>query len=201
MPVQNVLEFKITLRDIEPAIWRRVHVSDRSTMFDLHVAIQSAMGWKDHHLHVFRFPSLDRRSVEIGLPDLLREPGDWPRIPGWSVDAETAFTDFGSSAQYEYDFGDGWIHDVVLQKVIPREHGIKLPRCIDGARACPPEDCGGPPGYQLLLEILADARHAQHQEMILWLGRPFDPEAFAPENVRFMNAQRRLEHWRGLEGR
>ena len=164
-------------------------------MFDLHVAIQSAMGWKDRHLHVFRFLSVAGRSVEVGLRDEFRQPGDWPRIPGWTMDAETTFHDFGPSATYEYDFGDGWVHDIVLEEILPRERGVRLPRCIDGARACPPEDCGGPSGYELLLEILADAHHEQHQEMILWLSRPFDPEAFDPAKARFMNPQRRLEHW------
>jgi hypothetical protein len=200
MAPSNALQFKITLRDVDPPIWRRIVVSDRSSLFDLHVAIQSAMGWKDRHLHMFRFGSAPGRIVEVGIEVDLEVRGRLACIPSWSVDAGTIFGEVGTTAEYEYDFGDRWVHDVTLEAIVPREPKAKYPRCLDGARACPPENCGGPPGYEHLLRVLADPRDPEHQDMILWLGRPFDAEAFDPHAVRFSNPQRRLERWARLHG-
>lgn len=198
MPPSKIYQFKITLRDVKPPVWRRIQVSDRASLFDLHVAIQSAMGWKDRHLHMFRFGAPPGKVVEVGIPLDPLVPGRMISIPSWDVDAGGIFGEPGTTAEYEYDFGDGWLHDVTLEKILPREAKTKYPRCLDGARACPPEDCGGPPGYELLLQILEDARHPQHQEMILWLGSPFDAAVFDPHSVRFSNPRSRLEHWARL---
>ena len=191
MPPLKAYQFKITLLDIDPPIWRRIQVSDRYTLFDLHVAIQSAMGWNDRHLHMFRFDSIGGRIIEVGIPDEFSPS----RIPGWAVDASTFFREPGDRAKYEYDFGDGWVHEVVLEEIVPREPKTKYPRCIAGARACPPEDCGGVPGYENLLRVLADVHDPEHQDMILWLARPFDPDAFDPAAVRFGNPNLRLKRW------
>lgn len=192
MPTSNVYRFRITLRHIDPPIWRCIEVLDRVTLFDLHVAIQSAMGWRDSHLHVFRFRSIGDRIVEAGIPDEFTEKS---RIPGWAIEASTMFHGPGAQAEYEYDFGDGWVHDVVLEAIAPREPKTKYPRCLGGARACPPEDCGGPSGYENLLLVLGDAHDPEHQEMILWLGRRFAPEAFDPAAVRFSDPRARLKRW------
>jgi hypothetical protein len=192
MPPPNAYQFKVALRDIHPPIWRRIQVPGNYSLFDLHVAVQSAMGWSDRHLHVFRFESIGERVVEVGIPDEFTPS----RIPGWSVEARTFFREPGARASYEYDFGDGWVHEVLLEEIIPREPKTKYPRCIDGARACPPEDRGGLPGYEELLRILVDARDPEHQETILWLGRPFDPEVFDPASIRFANPKQRLKRWR-----
>src|SRR5262249_38134478 len=84
---------------------------------------------------------------------------------------------------YEYDFGDGWRHEVRLEKALEPEPKVKYPRCIDGARACPPEDCVGPWGYADLLEALADPRHPEHRDMREWVGGRFDPEKFSADKV------------------
>jgi hypothetical protein len=86
----------------------------------------------------------------------------------------------GSSFNYMYDFGDGWEHRVVVEKLLPASDDRLVPSCIGGRRACPPEDCGGPWGYKNLLAILADPRHRAYHETVDWIGRPFDPEAFDP---------------------
>ena len=188
----SIYQFKITLAYIEPLIWRRIQVPDRYTMFDLHVAIQSSMGWKDVHLHAFRFPTIGNRMVEVGIPDEIRREC----IPGWAVDMSTFFREPGSQATYEYDFGDGWMHEVLLEEIVPRVSKVKYPRCIGGERACPPEDCGGPSGYEELLRILTDASDPDHQDAILGLGRVFHPEAFDPSSVRFSNPKLRLRWWK-----
>lgn len=79
---------------------------------------------------------------------------------------------------YEYDFGDGWEHQILLEKLLPFDDAQALPICVKGKRACPPEDCGGIFGYADLLRTLADPTDPEHQEMLEWLGGPLDPEAF-----------------------
>ncbi|MBI3554008.1 MAG: plasmid pRiA4b ORF-3 family protein [Elusimicrobia bacterium] len=80
--------------------------------------------------------------------------------------------------RYEYDFGDGWTHTILVEKTLPPDDPKKYPLCLEGARACPPEDCGGVPGYEETLEIIADPKHPEHEERLEWLGEPYDPEAF-----------------------
>jgi hypothetical protein len=84
---------------------------------------------------------------------------------------------------YEYDFGDGWEHSVVLEKIVPREKSTYYPVCMDGKRNCPPEDCGGPGGYADLLEITGNPKHEEYREMIEWLGEGFDPEEFDIDTI------------------
>jgi hypothetical protein len=99
----------------------------------------------------------------------------------------------GDQAEYEYDFGDDWAHELTLEAIGIRHAKTKYPRCTGGARACPPEDCGGPHGYDNLLAALADPSHEEHEDLLAWLGGPFDAEAFDPARVRFDNPKKR---WR-----
>jgi hypothetical protein len=193
----DVVQLRVTLVDVEPPIWRRVEIESDATFWDLHVAIQDAMGWKDCHLHVFHVPRPGGRATdEIGIPQ-DEFGGEADRItPGWNVPMAIYLNRAGDRAEYQYDFGDDWYPDVEIEARVPPEPGAAYPRCTDGARACPPEDCGGPGGYDELVAIMGDTRHARHREMKDWLGEvhgPFDPEAFAPATVRFTSAKRRLE--------
>jgi hypothetical protein len=154
----------VTLRDTEPPVWRRLVVPTSLSLWQLHEVLQTAMGWRDYHLHLFEIADVSYGDVE----DFPGELGD-----------EATFT-VGEAAgaadlwRYEYDFGDGWDHDIrVGERLAP-----SAPRCLDGARACPPEDCGGPSGYEHLLVVLADPSHAEHAELLEWLGGEFDPDAF-----------------------
>lgn len=195
-PTSQILQFKIVLRDIEPAIWRRIEVPASYTFWDLHVAIQDAMGWLDTHLHVFRIPLRGGKAIEIGLPD-----PDSPRDPmaaGWTVPVMGVFP-LKSPVEYLYDFGDDWGHEVTLEAVLPNAKGVKHPRCVDGARVGPPEDCGGPPGYQNVLEVLANPHGPAYAEMLEWLGGRFDPETFNPKRVRFDNPKERFRRAFGLD--
>jgi len=181
----NVYQFKITLMDIQPQIWRIIEVPETYSFWDLHVAIQDAMGWADYHLHHFELKNpLTGIKAEIGIPDteLAYEKkilADWKqKIADW-------FTLENRLAEYVYDYGDNWEHTVKLEKILPREESATYPRCVDGKRACPPEDCGGPWGYKELLEIIKDKNHEEYEEKMEWLGGEFDPEHFDVKEVIF----------------
>lgn len=190
----HVLQFKITLKGGRPPIWRRLQVPCTYTFWDLHVAIQDAMGWLDYHLHLFRIqnPTGGRRT-EIGIP-LDHALGDEDvALAGWEVPIASYFTLTNRRAIYEYDFGDDWQHAVVLERITPRDASAKYPVCLAGRRACPPEDCGGIWGYERFLEIIQDPTHEQHEDMMVWSGGAFDPERFDKRAVRFDDPQERWQ--------
>jgi hypothetical protein len=176
----TVYQVKITLNNVQPPVWRRVLVKD-CTLAKLHDIIQISMGWDDYHLHVFEIGGEQYGSSE-----------QWQEQDPWG-DSETADErkvkvsqlldrDF-KKFRYEYDMGDGWEHTIQIENVLPAEAGVRYPRCIEGSRACPPEDCGGPWGYGDFLEALRDPRHPEHADMLEWVGGEFDPEQFDPETV------------------
>jgi hypothetical protein len=181
------MQFKITLLSTDPLVWRRIVVPHEYSFWDLHVAIQDSMGWLDYHLHEFRL-STGQGKIRIGIPG----PGrDDDLTPGWDVKIISYFNHPGNLALYEYDFGDGWLHDVVFEALRFDKPGTRSPRCIAGERACPPEDCGSISGYAELVKILKNPGHKRYAEMASWLRGhaknywPFDPLAFNPRRVRF----------------
>lgn len=188
---KNIYQFKITLQDIKPKIWRCIQVPENYNFCDLHAAIQDSMGWNDCHLHQFRIKKPETGDeVTIGIPD---EDGFGVQgiIPGKKAKIAKYFITPEDKAIYEYDFGDGWRHEIVLEKISSAEDGAMYPRCVAGARACPPEDCGGPWGYAELLEIMKDKEHEEYEEKMEWLGDGFDPEDFSPEGVDFHDPKKR----------
>jgi hypothetical protein len=156
------------------------------TFWDLHVAIQDAMGWLDCHLHEFRMRSpTGGPLVEIGIPS---DEDFWDRpepLCGWEELIASYFTLSNRTATYVYDFGDGWEHSVVLEEIAPLEGSMVLPVCVAGRRRCPPEDCGGTGGFERFLEIMGDASHPEYEEMLAWVGGAFDPSEFDRAAVRF----------------
>ncbi len=183
-----VFQFWIGLLETSPLIWRRFHISDLCTFWSLHVAIQSAMGWGDFHLHEFTV-----QQSAFGIPTDYDE-----RVqPGW----DHKVRNFVSLAQpkfiYEYDFGDSWRHEVLLEAICDKDMRFKYPRCLDGQGACPPEDVGGVPGYEAFLAVLGDSSHPEHDEYLTWVGGSFDPSAFDPAAVRFENPTKRLNQFFG----
>ena len=187
----QVFQFKITLKGIKPPIWRRIQVPEIYTFWDLHVAIQDAMGWDDYHFHEFEMvePSTGlRENIGIPAPDEVfgREV-----LPGWEEKIADFFSMENRTASYVYDFGDSWEHKIQLEKVLPREKNIKYPICIKGKRACPLEDCGGIWGYTELLEIIRNPEHEEYEERMEWLGGGFDPEHFDTAEVGFDDPDKR----------
>lgn len=202
-PQSRICRFKVSLLDIDPVIWRIIEVPETYTFWDLHVAIQDAMGWLDYHLHAFVPASSGESSaIHIGIPE---GPMDDEFLPGWTVPITRHFAKPGDTAGYEYDFGDGWAHVVELMAIEAAERGAKYPRCIEGERACPPEDCGGVPGYYRLLEILADPSDEEHDEMVEWLKGhaksywPYHGEEFDPASVAFWDPKKRWKMMMGHE--
>lgn len=191
-----IFQFKVTLLEIKPAIWRRFQVPASYNFWDLHVAVQDVMGWVDYHLHAFRCPELNQKDEEIGIPDDAFD--DLVVLPSWEVAIYKHFKMPGDKVQYEYDFGDSWEHELLLEGILLKEKGVQYPRCLTGKRACPPEDCGGIPGYYRLLDVLKDPSDEEYESMIGWLNghvkkyHPYDPNEFNVENIRFDNPQQRL---------
>lgn len=188
-------QLRVALLEVEPQVWRRIEVSAAATFWDLHVAINDAMGWNDSHTHEFEVahPST-REPTRIGIPDPDWED-DGAVLPGWGVPLAEFLRHTGTVFLYRYDFGDGWEHEVLLEAIVPRppRGGFKsFPRITGGERACPPDDCGGPFGYAELVAALRDPSHAEHRAMKRWAPRGFDPEKFSVSKVRFDDADARL---------
>ena len=187
----QVYQFKITLKGIKPPVWRQIQVPETYTFWDLHVAIQDVMGWEDYHLHEFEMMNhFTGKKVRIGLP---HEDYDWSRetLPGWKQKIAEYFSMKTRLAIYTYDFGDNWEHIIKLEKIIPREVNTEYPVCMAGERACPPEDCGGPWGYEEFLRIIRNPKHKEHKEMLEWIGGEFNSEHFDPKKIKFDDPDKR----------
>lgn len=184
-----VYQLKVTLKHIRPAIWRRLQVPADIKLGKLHLALQDALGWTNSHLHQFLVDDrrIGMKDFDDGFSDDLE---DEKRIKLSQIAVEK------SRLVYEYDFGDGWEHEIVVEKALPAVDGIRYPICTGGKRACPPEDCGGVGGYERLLEIIANPGDDEHEQMLEWLGGPFDPEAFDLERTNLlMHTTRNLRGW------
>lgn len=174
------LSLKVTLNDTKPPIWRRLVIPGEMTLNDLHQAIQAAMDWDGEHLHAF-----DVAGRQYGDPDSLDEVADEERLTLNKV-VDTGVSRF----TYTYDFGDNWEHAVLIEQPRrPLAEG-RSPACVAGKRKCPPENCGGPWGYQELLSVLADPTHPEYQERSKLVGKGFDPDEFAIEEANTRLAAR-----------
>lgn len=184
-----ILQFKIELLDTSPVVWRRIQVPADYSFWDLHVAIQDAMGWTDIHLHAFMVEDPKLGILSIGIPDPDEEI---TVIPGWKRTLKRYFKYPGDHMIYEYDFGDSWRHSVLLEAIALADPSLQYPRCLDGARKCPPEDCGGPGGFADFLHAIADPHHEDHAALLRWCGGRYKPEQFNPKKVRFDDPDERF---------
>lgn len=165
-------QLRITLRDIDPPVWRRVVVPAEITLLELHDVIQIAMGWEDCHLHDF---TIRRQRYALPGGDDFDDSAD---------ESATRLCDVArarSKFNYQYDFGDGWDHEIVVEKTVT-DTAMETPVCVDGARACPPEDSGGPWGYIEKLEALCNPGDSETEELREWMG-DFNPELFDRDSV------------------
>ena len=173
----SVYQLKVTLEDIEPPIWRRIQVKGDATLFKLHKIIQLAMGWEDYHLHQFIV------GEECYTIPSLEDP--WPMETKNEKRAKLSKVAPAEMARfvYEYDLGDSWRHDILVEKIFQPKGDLAHPVCVDGKRSAPPEDCGGTGGYDEFLEIITDPKHPDRDDMLRWAGGDFDPERFDKDTV------------------
>lgn len=168
-PSKTAVQLRLSLMEYTPTIWRRLLVPGEIKLSKLHSIFQAAMGWEDYHLHVFEIGE-----CRYGVPHQEYDNDD--------IDEESVvLADLVAGRMrfvYEYDFGDCWRHEVVVESIEPVPLILKFAVCVDGQRACPPEDCGGTGGYGDFLDAITDPDHEEHDDYVGWIGRYFDPEAF-----------------------
>lgn len=180
----TIARLRITLSDTDPEIWRIVDVPVEASLKMVHDIIQAAMGWQDYHL--WEFEADERR---YGLPD-----SEWPDDTLTAAKDTKLMTliDRGiRQLDYTYDMGDNWHHTIVIEAVEPGQPDTKYPRYIDGARRCPPEDCGGTPGFENFLDAIANPKHEDHAELIEWYDACYGG-TYHPETIDELIAKRRV---------
>jgi len=178
-----IYHLKVTLLGTKPAIWRRLQVPGNASLGWLHAVLQVSMGWTNSHLHHFMTSEArycdPRNNEDMGF-------GKTPDRDESKATLAQVAPQQGTQFAYEYDFGDSWEHLVIVEKILPSDPAsVGEALCLSGARACPPEDCGGVWGYGDLLKIIKDPKHEEHGAMMEWLGGKFDPKAFDLEAVNF----------------
>lgn len=169
----EVYAITVTLLGTRPPVWRRILVERDITLSNLHRTLQTVMGWSNSHLHQFVLPRQNNSYTKHGLGtnNIVRE----------NARLEDLIRTVGTRLLYEYDFGDGWQHELVLEEVLLGDESFQQ-ICVAGQRCCPPEDCGGPQGFAELIKVLQDADHPDHEDICEWLG-DFAPEAFSKEAI------------------
>jgi len=190
-PDTKIFTLKVTIKGSSPSIWRRIQIPGDATLGDLHYTLQIALGWTNSHLHEFQ---IGRKKFDAPLSDDPDRPDDMIDEDEWELNEvlERKKMKFG----YHYDFGDDWMHEVVVEDITLPEKGVRYPVCLDGAQACPPEDCGGICGYYRMLDILKNPKHEEYQTYREWLPEDFDPTRFDIEEV---NAELdRIDEWRRM---
>lgn len=192
--MENILQFKITLKEIRPLIWRHIQVTDDYRFDRFHQVIQIAMGWWNYHLHEFHI-----KGREIGMPD-----DDYAyEFPNLEDEGTVYLRDLelekGDQFTYLYDFGDHWEHLLKVEKAT--EGALSAPSCLMGKNACPPEDCGGIWGYADLLKILKNPRHPEHENWREWLRQGHDPAFFDIDGVNTELAKFAVWHRRHPKAR
>ena len=166
-----IYQLKVTLKDSKPPIWRRVLVPADVSVRRLHDILQVVVGWQDRHLYIFEVGR-----TYIGEPD---PEEDWREVrPAKTTKLSQVAPAAGAKFVYEYDFGDSWRHDILVEKVVSAQPGADYPVCVAGRRASPPEDCGGAWAYAELLEVIANPAHEEYDSTMTWLGGEFRAQAF-----------------------
>ncbi len=185
-------QLRIVLRGTAPPIWRRLQVPGNAALDWLHAVIQVAMGWTNSHLHQFKVGEAlysntrDHFAEFEGDPEILEER---------KFTLEQIAPRDRNTIRYEYDFGDSWWHEITVTKLLPPDPALAATAlCLEGVRACPPEDCGGIWGYANLLKILKNRKHPEHKAMTEWLGRPLEAEAFDAAHINTWLRKLRWPH-------
>jgi len=171
---ETVYQLKVTLKESKSPIWRQFQVPGNVTLHRLHLILQDVMGWTNSHLYRF-----DIGGIQYSVPDPVEDDfNELHFVDSRRTKLSKVVPREKARFTYEYDFGDSWEHQILVEKILPSEPAAQYPLCLAGKRACPPEDCGGIWGYDELLEIIRDPTHEEYQSMMEWLGGTFDPEEF-----------------------
>jgi len=173
----NIITLRIVLAESNPPIWRQFQVQDNFTLLELHNVIQIVMGWTDSHLHRFE---INGRRYTMPLDEM---DDDLQEIDESEVLIRDVIKEKRQRFKYLYDYGDSWLHNLIVEEIGLPEPSATCPICLQGAMACPPEDVGSLSGYYSLLNILEDKGHPEHEECMIWSGGDFDPEGFDLEEV------------------
>jgi hypothetical protein len=173
-----IYQIKVTLLRSNPPIWRRLLVSSETTLDRMHDILQAAMGWTNSHLHMFAIG--DVRFTVPYEPGALAEA---TAIDSRHVKLAQIIARKGFTFIYEYDLGDSWEHELLVESILQPDAQQKTPVCTGGERACPPEDVGGMWGYAEFLEAIGDPDHEEHDSYLEWIGGKFDPEIFDLDDV------------------
>ncbi len=171
----RLYQFRVTLSESKPQIWRRIQIKN-CTLERLHEHVQLAMGWANEHLHRFRIRDEIYGDAQL-LDDGFEDQYEFIDSTGLKISDIVPKSGQRFTFRYEYDFGDGWVHEILFEGCLTATEGAKYPSCVEGERACPPEDVGGIDGYNEYLKIIGDPDHEQHDEMLKWRGK-LDPERF-----------------------
>ena len=194
-PRPKPVALRVELQGVTPLVWRRILVSNQATLVSLHNYLQWVMGWNDTHAHQF----------EVGTGVVapawwIHEVGHDRDVSAWrderrvSVAAVVSELGVRGEFEYRYDMGDDWCHRIQIESLpATMSTDVPLPLCIAGENSCPPDDVGGPPGYERFLEIMADRDHEQHADMVRWIGGIFDPKGFDMNQIN--------RSWKGAKAR
>ncbi len=175
----KVYQIQISITNLKPEIWRKILVQPNLSLANFHMTIQIVMGWHNSHLHQF---IKDRTFYTKKMEDDMTW-GDLNNVDYKGLKISDLLKNENDKIDYEYDFGDSWHHDVVLEKILDASEKTKYPICIDGKLACPPEDCGGIWGYSDILKVLNNPRHKDYAALLDWLDGEFDPNYFNIEKT------------------
>ena len=179
---RQIFQIQITLNNTKPKIWRRTLIYSDTLLSDFHKIIQTTMGWTNAHMHCF----------DVGRKQYSPK---YPEDDSWNEEYQVDYTKMKvndliqqerDKMVYEYDFGDGWRHEILIEKILPVDKKMEYPLCLAGKMHCPPEDCGGAWGYAELLKIINDPDHKEYDSIMKWLGGEFDPADFSTEDVNAM---------------
>jgi hypothetical protein len=174
----QIYELKLEMLEVEPLIWRRLLVPGSITLAQLHEVIQTAMGWTNSHLHEFIVGEHIYSDPEFEIDEARSE---------YRYSLARLAPRVRNTITYLYDFGDGWEHQIRVEAIIENDTRYPgKPVCLAGARNCPPEDCGGPWGYQNFIKAIGNKKHKEHKELIEWVGGSFDPEHFDLDEVNHL---------------
>jgi hypothetical protein len=176
----TLIQMKIELAEISPTIWRKFIVESSITLDDLHDVVQTVMGWDNSHLYSFEIMGQSYLS-----PNAVDEDSDF----GNAEQRDTTKVKLSqlslrkkSKLLYLYDFGDNWEHVITVEDIVPATENSKVPICLEGQRACPPEDCGSIPGYEDIVDAIKNPKKKESKELLEWLGE-YDPEEFDVKEI------------------